>query len=328
MTRRDLFRLMAGASALAFSPGLAFSRPREAGRGLVSFTFDDGLRGVHAHALPILAQRGQPATVGVIASNLLSNDPDLLTVEQLRELEAAGWEIASHSLTHVRPDHIPKDYARERVEGWTAAPGQASILQASYAYEAVADLYQDQFRLERADHIAALKAGPGRFFFDPEAARLWLHPLPGGQDGFLSIASGSFEREMEASKRLLTEHGFRVRTFIAPFTYWPGDFGTLCARYYDFAVAGDGGENRRAGFDPLHIRRFLVRSGDPPSSLMRIVSEYAVDQGGWVVFCLHGVGDDAGYEPYGAKKLERVSAFIADQGVPVVTIAQGGTRFA
>jgi colanic acid/amylovoran biosynthesis glycosyltransferase len=83
-------------------------------RGVVSLTFDDGLAGVYHHALPVLRDLGLPATVFVVARTLNGNRAvdwiddapdaplDVLTPEQLLEMRACGFEVASHSFAHHR----------------------------------------------------------------------------------------------------------------------------------------------------------------------------------------------------------------------------------
>lgn len=86
-------------------------RPRG---GLSAITFDDGWSGVHTHAWPILRRHGLPFTVFVVAETLTDDrrdvhwvlDPperpmEVLDLEQVRELHAAGVDIASHSLHHA-----------------------------------------------------------------------------------------------------------------------------------------------------------------------------------------------------------------------------------
>jgi len=81
-------------------------------------TFDDAYRSIRELALPVLESLGLPATVfaptnylggGQVATWPLmehyvrSGGPEELTVmswEQLAELQARGWEIGSHSLSH------------------------------------------------------------------------------------------------------------------------------------------------------------------------------------------------------------------------------------
>jgi peptidoglycan/xylan/chitin deacetylase (PgdA/CDA1 family) len=78
-------------------------------RGMVGITFDDGYRSVLDAALPVLRGRGFGATVFVISGRIGgANDWDagpvwpLLGTSGIAELAAAGIEIGSHSVTHVR----------------------------------------------------------------------------------------------------------------------------------------------------------------------------------------------------------------------------------
>ncbi|MBV2151362.1 polysaccharide deacetylase family protein [Kitasatospora sp. SUK 42] len=85
-------------------------RARELGRddGLVGLTFDDGYADFARYAVPILQAYGFTATAYVVA-DLLGQDngwdaegprKKLLTVPEVTELAAAGWEIGSHGLGH------------------------------------------------------------------------------------------------------------------------------------------------------------------------------------------------------------------------------------
>lgn len=72
-------------------------------------TFDDGYEGLHEHALPILEKYNYSATVFVCTS-LFGKDNSWnykdtksrvhLNSEQIMELSDAGWEIASHGVSH------------------------------------------------------------------------------------------------------------------------------------------------------------------------------------------------------------------------------------
>jgi peptidoglycan/xylan/chitin deacetylase (PgdA/CDA1 family) len=78
-------------------------------RGLVGITFDDGYGDLVEAALPELLRHGFTATM-FICSGLLgrtSNWDDvpewpLMSADQVRELAAAGMEIGSHTITHLR----------------------------------------------------------------------------------------------------------------------------------------------------------------------------------------------------------------------------------
>jgi colanic acid/amylovoran biosynthesis glycosyltransferase len=81
-------------------------------RGVTALTFDDGLTGVHEHALPVLRDLRLPATVFVVGRSVTGDrtvdwvdDPpdhplETLDLDQLRDLVEAGIEVGSHSHAH------------------------------------------------------------------------------------------------------------------------------------------------------------------------------------------------------------------------------------
>ncbi|MFH9350164.1 polysaccharide deacetylase family protein [Kitasatospora sp. NPDC017646] len=94
-------------------------RARAHGRDdkLVGLTFDDGYADFARFAVPILQAYGFTATAYVVA-DLLGQDngwdtegprKKLLTVEEVTELAAAGWEIGSHGLGHRALPGLPAD---------------------------------------------------------------------------------------------------------------------------------------------------------------------------------------------------------------------------
>ena len=82
----------------------------------VLLTFDDGYANNAEVALPILQRHGFPATLYLSTS--LVGTPGYLTWQQVKELSAAGWDIASHTMTHP---HLPKLSKKEQREEILAA---------------------------------------------------------------------------------------------------------------------------------------------------------------------------------------------------------------
>jgi peptidoglycan/xylan/chitin deacetylase (PgdA/CDA1 family) len=88
------------------------ARGRHCDAGLVGLTFDDGYADFLRYALPVLQLYGFSATAFVIAGRLggvNAWDPQgprkpLMTASQVRLAAAAGIEIGSHGLRHVRLD--------------------------------------------------------------------------------------------------------------------------------------------------------------------------------------------------------------------------------
>lgn len=70
------------------------------GKGLVSLTFDDGLKTSYTQALPLLKQYQAKATFYVATGLLGDNANYYMNSNEVRDLFARGYEIASHTATH------------------------------------------------------------------------------------------------------------------------------------------------------------------------------------------------------------------------------------
>ena len=67
----------------------------------------------------------------------------------------------------------------------------------------------------------------------------------------------------------------------------------------------------------------MVHEQDTVASVTRMLREEAVEKHAWVILCLHNVGESVGWEPWAAEKLDKLSEWLAANGVPVVTLSQG-----
>jgi len=65
----------------------------------VIITFDDGDSDVYTNAFPIMKKLGFVGTFYIVANRLSS--ADFVTTDQLKEMAIAGWEIGSHSYSHI-----------------------------------------------------------------------------------------------------------------------------------------------------------------------------------------------------------------------------------
>lgn len=66
---------------------------------LVSITFDDGWESVYTKAVPVLRQYGFHTTQYIITDDF--DNPSYLSVAQLKSMQSAGEEIASHTVSHT-----------------------------------------------------------------------------------------------------------------------------------------------------------------------------------------------------------------------------------
>jgi peptidoglycan/xylan/chitin deacetylase (PgdA/CDA1 family) len=296
-------------------------RPGQA--GMVSLVFDDGLSSVSQYAFPVLAKHGLVATVGVIADRVDSGDPDFMDEKQLKELQAAGWEIASHSLTHKRPIDIPKFIAEEKCLLLKPVAGHRPLYEAKYKYEELSGLMENGKVLRERASGKMVKSEPGSYYFDELIGEVIVHPFEAASAEKQQIVAISYEREMQASKEELTERGFAVSTYITPHNYWTPEMSELSKRFYSQVANGGDDFNRKGATDRYWLKRFVVHTNDPAEAIIGLVMEHAIREDGWVIFCLHGIGSDLGWEPWDAAKLGQLADFLKKKAVPVVTIDKG-----
>jgi peptidoglycan/xylan/chitin deacetylase (PgdA/CDA1 family) len=88
---------------------LLAAEQRGATDGLVGLTFDDGYVDFLEQAVPVLERHGMTGTVYVVAGGLgapkaWGTEPrwDIMGADQVRQVAAAGQEVGSHTMSHVR----------------------------------------------------------------------------------------------------------------------------------------------------------------------------------------------------------------------------------
>jgi peptidoglycan/xylan/chitin deacetylase (PgdA/CDA1 family) len=82
----------------------------------IVISFDDGLQSQYAGARPMLGHLGWPGVLNLAISHLESGD---LTEEQVGDLVDAGWELDSHTFSHVDLTQDDVDLTREIADSRT-----------------------------------------------------------------------------------------------------------------------------------------------------------------------------------------------------------------
>lgn len=125
-------------------------------------TFDDGYRDAYVEAWPVLKQHGFRATIYMI-TDLIENRR-YLTAAQLRELNAAGIEIGSHTVTHSDLPSLSIDRARrELVESRAVLERLLGGPVTSFCYPSGRSSLAVRQAVRQAGYRSAVTVEPGLF---------------------------------------------------------------------------------------------------------------------------------------------------------------------
>ncbi len=122
----------------------------------VVLSFDDGYLGQYLDAMPILSRAGWAGQL-----NLKSEGSDL-TTKQVKKMTRAGWEIASHTITHPDLRNISPEQLREELEGSKRRlERELGIEIVNFCYPA--GMYNDEVikAVEAAGYRGATTVNPG-----------------------------------------------------------------------------------------------------------------------------------------------------------------------
>jgi peptidoglycan/xylan/chitin deacetylase (PgdA/CDA1 family) len=111
--------------------------------GYAVLSFDDGMEDNHSIALPILREYELPATVYVATGLIGEANPfmspasgaRMMTVEELRDLAAAGIELGAHTVTHPDLSQLDRESClSEMIESRAALERLAGVPVRTFAY--------------------------------------------------------------------------------------------------------------------------------------------------------------------------------------------------
>ena len=98
----------------------------------IILTFDDGSESIYTDALPIMQKYNFTGTVYLVYNYI--GAPSFVTVEEIQELYAAGWEIGSHGISHIDLTKYPGRQEEEIVKSRQKLQSLLDIPILSFAY--------------------------------------------------------------------------------------------------------------------------------------------------------------------------------------------------
>jgi len=98
----------------------------------VLITFDDGDVDVYENAFPIMEKYGFKGVFYLVANYV--GQLDYISIAQIKQMTAAGWEIGSHSLNHIDLTLSPERQRAEVVESRKALETMLGVPVRTFAY--------------------------------------------------------------------------------------------------------------------------------------------------------------------------------------------------
>jgi peptidoglycan/xylan/chitin deacetylase (PgdA/CDA1 family) len=292
-------------------------------KGMVTFSFDDGLSSVYIEAFPILKKYQLKATTGVVYNRIISGNDDYMDVANVLELQRNGWEVASHGYTHKRPTEIPSYFYEEPLTGWEPDERLPDVYEIKYPYSLIAELWEDGTPLQSVNSLKEVAKTPGSYYHDTLIGSLHVHTYSLESPKHLDIRSISYQRELAESRKGLESLGFKVTTYVTPYNYWTPEMRELCKYYYEQAANGGESANFKGTIDRFWLKRYFIHTLGPADEVAKLLKKNVIDKDGWVILCFHGIEDETGWQPWSAENLEQLAAWIVQENIKVVTIAEG-----
>ncbi len=106
-----------GYAGVSVQEGLLPSH-RSDGRIPITITFDDGYLDNYTNAFPVLKKYGFSATVYIITGSVRRDEKDrtYLSWDEIKEMQSAGIEIGSHTVSHPRLTSVNLSSAKQEIE--------------------------------------------------------------------------------------------------------------------------------------------------------------------------------------------------------------------
>ncbi|WP_440771054.1 polysaccharide deacetylase family protein [Natronorubrum sp. DTA28] len=250
--RREACRLGA-ASALAMTglgagTGTVVGSPEASTDGRIVFIYDDSWREDWTDTFPVHRDEGVPACCAAVV-DYVDTSWGLLP-EHLREMEAEGWEIMSHTASHVAVGNL-----------YLTEPAEPDDDRLSLDGSFLGDHDGDEIVISDGDRtVENVIAGGDR---DDTGISLDLaEPVGEAFDAgtaFARFADDRIREEVVGSKEALEEMGVTVDGFVSPFGRSDGLVDDLVQDHYAaFANRGGNGLNAIEGLDSHALGRSSI----------------------------------------------------------------------
>lgn len=285
--------------------------------GAVAFVYDDGAMTDYTEAFPAHQDFDAPATTCVVPEWLGASRPvgEMMAVDHLEELAAAGWEIASHTMGHepLGACELTVDAAADEARVYPSEirhghhPGKP--VEITDGTRTVTTTVAGSGRDETGESYVELAAPLGKAFDAGESEI--RHPAE------------LMTETLRESKRELESHGFEVTTLLAPYDLFDEYAASFAREYYNVVANGDHGSivTYPGEYEPLWTQRDYFAEYTSRETVQRALDEVA-EVGGLGVLGAHSFKEEVT-----EARIRETLEWIEDRGIEVLTMREAARRF-
>ena len=236
-----------------------------------------------------------------------------MDVEQLRELDAAAWEICSHTTAHTPvaafeiKDAIGVDDAKIHAAEYRHGHSVGKEVEITDGDRSVLRTV-DALGSDPGDRRVALTEPVGKVFDTSEAV--------------IRYPAEYMREALGESKRILEAYGFPIDTFLAPYDQFDSWSMEFIPDYYSGVANANHGERvNYPGFDPYETQRHYFIEFVDRSAVEADLDEIA-DEGALGVFGAHTFKDEVTQE-----LIRETLEWVEDRGIEIMTLRDAFTHF-
>ncbi|KYH25026.1 polysaccharide deacetylase [Halalkalicoccus paucihalophilus] len=280
--------------------------------GAVVFVYDDGPMKDYTQAFPAHQAFDAPATTGIITGRIglqNYNGYDWMDVEQLEELEAAGWEIASHTTEHS----VVGTY--ELVEDADASDDRVYPEEIRHGYWTSKDLEITDGKTTVTRTIVGYgEDDVGKYIeFDGSLGESFTRG-----ETVTRYGEEAMHEALGESKRKLESLGFEIDSFLAPYDNFDDYSRKFVRQYYNAVANAEHGSriNDPDEFDPFYTHRDYFIEFSSPDRVKADLDEIA-DRGALGVFGAHTYKEEVTEE-----RIYETLEWVDERGIEVLTLRE------
>lgn len=285
--------------------------------GAVVFVYDDGPMEDYTKAFPVHQEFDAPATVGVVSDWIGREDyqdSGCMGVDQLDELVAAGWEVASHTVDHTAVGTF------ELTEDAHAGDERVAVEEFRHGYHEGLTLEITDGEHPSHRTVVGYGTDDGQYI---ELDEPLDEAYPAGET-VVRYPEAQITDAMGESKRALEELGFEIDTFLAPYDNFDDYSREFAEEYYAGVANARHGEriNDPEGFDPYETRRdYFIEytSREAVKADLDTIAEHGA---------LGVMGAHTFKEEVSEERIRETLEWVDERGITVLTLREAIARYA